>query len=291
MRELRIIWRSLTEAYDSIKASGWSNVIVVSILAVALALFGGVLQLNSSIKQISQNLDTQVEFSVYLLDTAVPSEVAKSISQIDKVEKVEIISKAVAWERFKKRFNFEDSSGNPLPNTLHVNIRRPEDLDTVVEDVKTLSGIEQISYAPEIFNGLEKIRSILFSFGLLITLILAVGTITIVSNTIQLVIKGKSLEIEILRLVGVDDWFIRGPFIFHGIFYGVASALVALIPLLFFQTFIWNSFQTSFKKVMPVTFNFDSGTDLGVIFLILSLTGVLVCGLSSYFTTEKYIKI
>lgn len=291
MRELRIIWRSLMEAYDSIKASGWSNVIVVSILAVALALFGGVLQLNSSIKQISQNLDTQVEFSVYLLDSVDPTEVAKSISKIEKVEKVEIISKNVAWERFKKRFNFEDSSGNPLPNTLHVNIRRPQDLDAVVEDVKTLSGIEQISYAPELFNGLERVRSILFSFGLLITLILAAGTITIVSNTIQLVIKGKSLEIEILRLVGVDDWFIRGPFIFHGIFYGVASALVAFIPLLFFQTFIWNSFQSSFKTIMPVTFNFDSGTDLGMILLILSLTGILVCGLSSYFTTEKYIKI
>ena len=291
MRELRIIWRSLTEAYDSIRSSGFSNIIVISILAVALALFGGVLQINSSIKQISQNLDTQVEFSVYLLDSAVPNEIAKSISQIDRVQKVEIITKSVAWERFKKRFNFEDSSGNPLPNTLHVNIRRPQDLDAVVEKVKTLSGIEQISYAPELFNGLERIRSILFSFGLLITLILAAGTITIVSNTIQLVIKSKSLEIEILRLVGVDDWFIRGPFIFHGIFYGVASALVAFIPLLLFQTFIWNSFQSSFKTIMPVTFNFDSGTDLGMIFLILSLTGILVCGLSSYFTTEKYIKI
>ncbi len=279
------------EAYDSIRASGFSNVIVISILAVALALFGGVLQLNSSIKQISQNLDTQVEFSVYLLDTAVPSEVAKSISEINRVEKVEIISKNVAWERFKKRFNFEDSAGNPLPNTLHVNIKRPQDLDSVVEKVKTLSGIEQISYAPELFNGLEKVRQILFTFGLMITLLLAAGTITIVSNTIQLVIKGKSLEIEILRLVGVDDWFIRGPFIFHGIFYGVVSAIVAFIPLLFFQTFIWSSFQSSFKSIMPVTFNFDSGTDLGMIFLILSLTGILVCGLSSYFTTEKYIKI
>ena len=291
MREIRIIWRSLMEAYDSIKASGFSNIIVISILAVALALFGGVLQLNSSIKQISQNLDTQVEFSVYLLDSASPNAVAKAISEIKEVDKVDIISKSVAWERFKKRFNFEDSSGNPLPDTLHVNIRRPQDLDRVVDQVKTLSGIEQISYAPELFNGLERVRSILFSFGLLITLILAAGTITIVSNTIQLVIKSKSLEIEILRLVGVDDWFIRGPFIFHGVFYGVASALFAFVPLLFFQTFVWNSFQSSFKTIMPVTFNFDSGSDLGMIFLILSLTGILVCGLSSYFTTEKYIKI
>jgi cell division transport system permease protein len=291
MRELRIIWRSLIEAYDSIKATSFSNIIVISILAVALALFGGVLQFNSSIKQISQNLDTQLEFSVYLLDSATPSEIAKSISEIKEVDKVEIITKQIAWQRFKERFNFDDQSGNPLPNTLHVNIRRPQDLDTVVNQVKKLSGIEQISYAPELFNDLDKIRSVLFSFGVLITLILAAGTITIVSNTIQLVIKSKSLEIEILRLVGVDDWFIRGPFIFHGIFYGIASAIVAFIPLLFFQNFIWNSFTSSIKTIMPVTFNFNSGTDLGMIFLVLSLTGILVCGVSSYVTTEKYIKI
>jgi cell division transport system permease protein len=291
MRELRVVWRTLQEAWSSIKSSGISNLIVISILAVALALFGGVLQLNSSIKQISQNLDTQLEFSIYLLDSANVEEIARQVSRLDKVEKVEIVTKDVAWQRFKEKFDFRDISGNPLPNTLHVNIRRPQDLDEVITEVKKLSGIEQISYAPELFNGLERIRSILFSFGILITLILALGTVTIVSNTIQLVIKSRSLEIEILRLVGVDDWFIRGPFIFHGIFYGVTSALLAIVPLLLFQNFVWNSFQTSFKTIMPVTFNFDSGSDLGMIFFILALTGILVCGTSSYFTTERYIKI
>ena len=291
MRELRIIWRTVQEAIGSIMSSGLSNIIVVSILAVALALFGGVLQLNSSIKQISQNLDTQLEFSVYLLDSEEPREIAKEISIIPRVEKVEIVSKDIAWERFKQRFDFADASGNPLPNTLHVNIRRPEDLEGVIEEVKTLSGIEQISYAPELFNGLERIRSILFSFGVLITLILAAGTITIVSNTIQLVIKSRSLEIEILRLVGVDDWFIRGPFIFHGIFYGVVASFLGIVPLIIFQSFVWNSFQSSFKTIMPVTFNFDSGSELGPIFMVMMLTGILVCGVSSYFTTEKYIRI
>ena len=291
MREVRIIWRTIQEAIGSIMSSGLSNIIVVSILAVALALFGGVLQLNSSIKQISQNLDTQLEFSVYLLDSAEPREIAKEISMIPRVEKVEIVTKDIAWERFRQRFNFADASGNPLPNTLHVNIRRPEDLNAVIETVKTLSGIEQISYAPELFNGLERIRSILFSFGVLITLILAAGTITIVSNTIQLVIKSRSLEIEILRLVGVDDWFIRGPFIFHGIFYGVVASFLGIVPLIIFQSFVWNSFQSSFKTIMPVTFNFDSGSELGPIFMVMMLTGILVCGVSSYFTTEKYIKI
>ncbi len=291
MRGLRVIWRSLKEAYWGIMRSGLSNVIVISILAVALAIFGGVLQLNSSIKQVSENLDSQLEFSVYLKDSANAEEIAKQISKSKDVDKVEIVTKAIAWEKFRERFNFSDSTGNPLPNTLHVNIKNPQSLDAVIEDVKKLSGIDQISYAPDFFNGLERVRSILFSFGIFITIILAGGTITIVSNTIQLVIRNRSLEIEILRLVGVDDWYIRGPFIFHGIFYGFAASLFGMLPLIFFQNFIWDSFQTAFKAIMPVTFNFDSGNDLGVIYLVLALTGVLVGGISSYLTTERYIKL
>lgn len=290
MRELRILLRSFYETVSSIKASGGANFIVIGILAATLALFGGALQFNSAIKQISQNLDTQLELSVYLLDSANPQQVATEISNIREVDKVEIINKEVAWQRFQSKFGFSDGSDNPLPNTLHVNIRRPQDLPKVRDAIKQLAGIDQISYAQELFNGLEKARQILFSFGIIVALILGFATIIIVSNTIQIVIKNRALEIEILRLVGVDDWFIRGPFIFHGIFYGLSSALLAVIPLLTLQKFFWDSFQTSIKTLMPATFDINCGADLPVIFLVLILTGVLVCGLSSYFTTEKFIK-
>ncbi len=292
MRTFRILLRTLLEAYGSIRYSGMANLIVIGIMTVALALLGGVLQLNSTIKQISQNLDSQIEFSVYLQDSADPEAIAKYISRNKQVERVEVVGKEAAWQRFKKRFDLvDDGGGNPLPNTLHVNMRSPKYVEDVITYVKTLSGIEQISYAPELFSGLEKIRSIMFSFGIFLTLILSFGTVTIVSNTIQLVIRARSLEIEVLRLVGVDDWYIRGPFILHGIFYGLVSAILAIIPLWIFQKFVWDSFQSSFKSLMPITFNFNSGSELNLIFVALTLIGVLVCGLSSYFTTEKYIKI
>ena len=291
MRSLRIIWRILKETYQSIKFSGMSNLMVISILTVTLALFGGVLQFNSSIKQIYQNLDNQLEFSVYLLDGAETKSLASKISQIKEVKKVDIIPKDLAWKNFRSKFGFSNETGNPLPDTLHVNVHRAQDLKPVVEQIKNYSGIEQISYAPELFQGLKRVRSILFSFGLFITLILAISTVTIISNTIQLIIKSRSLEIKILRLVGVDDWFIRGPFITHGVFYGLVSAVIAILPLLFFQRFIWNSFQSSFKTIMPLTFNFDSGNELGLIFTIMLLTGVTVCSASSYMVTSKYIKI
>ncbi len=280
------------EAYGSIRYSGMANLIVIGIMAVALALFGGVLQLNSTIKQISSNLDSQIEFSVYLKDSADAEATAKAISRNAQVEKVEVVTKDAAWQRFKKRFDLaDDGGGNPLPNTLHVNMRSPKYVSDVITYVKTLPGIDQISYAPELFSGLEKVRSIMFSFGLMLTVILTFGTVTIVSNTIQLVIRARSLEIEVLRLVGVDDWYIRGPFIMHGVFYGLVASILAIIPLWIFQKFVWDSFQSAFKSLMPLTFNFNSGSELGVIFVALTLIGMLVCGLSSYFTTEKYIKI
>lgn len=290
MRGLRIFIRILKETYASIMASGLSNFVVISILAVALALFGGVLQLNSAIKQISSNLNGQLEFSVYLKDIGDAKQIATDISKLEKVEKVELISKDIAWTRFRQKYDFSENSGNPLPNTIHVNITSPQDLDKVVANVKKMKGVDQISYATELFNGLERVRSILFSFGIFLTIILGVSTTTIVSNTIQLVIKSRGLEIEILRLMGVDDWYIRGPFIFHGIFFGLCSAIFAIVPLVAFQVFIWGSYQKSFQTIMPATFNFNSGNDLVLIFLAIALLGMLTCGTSSFLTTEKYIK-
>jgi cell division transport system permease protein len=291
MRSIRIIWRILKETYQSIKFSGMSNFMVISILTVTLALFGGVLQFNSSIKQIYQNLDNQLEFSIYLIEGAETKAIAQKISQIEAVKKVDIIPKDIAWRSFRDKFGFSEDSSNPLPDTLHVNVKRAQDLNPVIEQIKNYSGIEQISYAPQLFQGLRRVRSILFSFGLFITLILAISTITIISNTIQLIVKSRSLEIKILRLVGVDDWYIRGPFITHGIFYGLVSSLIAIIPLLIFQNFVWNSFQASFKTIMPLTFSFDSGNELGLIFVIMFLTGIIVCGTSSYMVTNRYIKV
>jgi cell division transport system permease protein len=291
MRSLRIFWRILVETYQSIRFTGMSNLMVISIMTVTLALFGGVMQFNSSIKQISQNLDSQVEFSVYIKDGADVNKIAKKISEDDAVRKVDIIPKEVAWENFRTKFNFSSATGNPLPDTLHINVFNAEDTTEVIENIRRLSGIEQISYAPEVFQGLKRIRSIIFSFGIFVTLILAVSTIMIISNTIQLIIKSRSLEIKILRLVGVDDWYIRGPFITHGIFYGVVGASIAIIPLIFLQNIIWNSFQSSIKTIMPLTFTFDSANELLTIFFIMLLTAVIVCGASSYFTTSKYIKI
>ena len=152
MRGLRIIWRTIKEAYLGVQRSGLSNVIVISILSVALAIFGGVLQINSVIKQVSQNLDSQLEFSIYLKDSAVPADLAKTISKFKGVDKVEIVGKDIAWQRFREKFSFSDKSGNPLPNTLHVNIKDPKSLNSVIDQVKKLSGIDQFSYAPDLFK-------------------------------------------------------------------------------------------------------------------------------------------
>lgn len=291
MNGLRILWRIIKETYYGIKRSGLSNAIVVSILAVSLSILGGVLQFNDVIKQISQNLDSQLEFSVYLKDSAIPEELAQKISKFKNVDKVEIVTKDLAWRRFTKKLNLDSSTGNPLPDTLHVNIKNPRSLESVIEEVKKLSGIEQISYAPKLFSGLNRMRSVMFSFGIFITLILAIGTVTIVSNTIQLVIKTKSLEIEILRLMGVDDWYIRGPFVFHGIIYGFTASLFAFVPLLLLQLLVWDTFENSVQEIMPMTFAFNSGSNLGLIYAIMAITGILVAGLSSYLTTEKYIRL
>ena len=76
-----------------------------------------------------------------------------------------------------------------------------------------------------------------------VVIVMAILTITIINNTIQLVIQSRKDEIEIMRLMGVSNWYIRFPLIMQGAFYGFCGALIALVPLEFVQNGLNNMHQ------------------------------------------------
>src|SRR5438270_498376 len=104
MRQLRILKRVAIEMALGIKRSGWSNWIVVSILAVALTIFGGVLQVTMAMKNVVSSWGSQLEISAYLKDDANATQVARLVSQIPEVQVVEIVPKQVAWAEMQANF-------------------------------------------------------------------------------------------------------------------------------------------------------------------------------------------
>ena len=180
-----------------------------------------------------------LEISVYLKPNADAHVVSKKIDKIEHVQKVKIIPKENSWKDLKREIDLPDIE-NPLPDTLHVKVDKPENINYVFSKIKHLSVVSDMSYAQELAKKIQFLNQVVNTTTILVVIIVAILTITIINNTIQLVIQSRKDEIEIMRLMGVSNWYIKIPLIMQGALYGFLGAAVALIPLNIVQNMLNN---------------------------------------------------
>lgn len=230
LKELRIIYRISLEAIYGIKRTGWINLAIVAIIFAILTIFGAFLRTTLSIPSFIDALGNALEISVYIKSDANTSQIAKEVRQIEHVDRVKIIPKEKSWADLRREFDMANIE-NPLPDTLHVKVDKPENITPVYNKIKGYSGVEDLNYAQDIAKKMQTVNNVAHSTTLLIMLVVAVLTITIIYNTIHLVIQSRKEEIEIMRLMGVSNWYIKIPLILQGAMYGIAGAFLSLFPL------------------------------------------------------------
>lgn len=289
MRSLRIFRRVLIETVIGLKASGWSNWLVVSILAVALTIFGGVLQMTMTLKNLVNAWGNQIQISAYLPDSADPKAVAHEISRFPEVKQVEIVTKDVAWREMQHTFKVA-SIDNPLPNTLHIKLSSPDQVESLAPKLRLMSSIENIRYPLKVAKKINDIRHFLEIAGLFVTAALSAATLTVIGNTIHLVIKARHKEIEILSLMGVGHFYIKFPFVFQGAAYGAMAALLATLVLVGLHFYIDPYVKDQLFSLAPFM---PQNLEYGILqtSALMCLLGVVVGAGGSLWTSGRYIKI
>ncbi len=230
LSSIRIMYRICMETIYGIKRTGLINIAIVAAMAAILSIFGALFRTSFSLTSFVDKLGDAFEISVYLKPTAEPDYISARLKEIDHVKKITIITKQQAWEEMNKDI---DVSGleNPLPDTLHVTIDDPSNISEVCESIKKVSGIENISYAQEIAKKLQTLTNVFNTVTIIVLFAVAMLTIIIINCTIQLVIQSRKEEIEIMRLMGVSNWYIKIPLILQGAIYGFLGAIISLLPL------------------------------------------------------------
>jgi len=289
LRSLRIFRRVLIETGLGLKASGWSNWLVVSILCVALTIFGGVLQMTMTMKNLVNAWGSQIEISAFLNDGADPKKVAQEISQFAEVKQVEIVTKEVAWQEMQHNFKL-GVLNNPLPNTLHIKLSNPEQVESLAPKLRLLPTIENIRYPLKVAKKINDIRHFVELAGFFVTAVLSAATLTVIGNTIHLVIKARLREIEILSLMGVGHFYIKCPFVFQGAAYGAAAALMSTLILLGMHIYIDPYVKDQLLSLAPFMPQELEYSILPTALLMTAL-GVVVGAGGSLWTSGRYIKI
>ncbi len=289
MRNIRIFLRVLTETTTGLKRGGWSNWLVISILAVALTIFGGVLQTTMAIKSVVSSWGSQLEISAYLKDGFDPQKVARNVSQLPDVQLVEIVPKEVAWQEMQNNYKVA-ALNNPLPNTLHIKLANVQAVEKTADKLKAFTSIEHIRFPLKVARNLNKVRQFLEIAGFVVTGALSAATLVVIGNTIHLVIQSRQREIEILSLTGVSPWYIKGPLILQGASYGMGAALIAGAILFCLHAYMDPYIHEQLLSFLPMN---SSVMDVGLLpTLIVVLTlGVAVGAGGSAWTSGRYIKI
>jgi cell division transport system permease protein len=217
------------------------SLLTVLVIAIAIALPAGLKVFVKNVDVLSDSWEGAADFTVYLnTDVAEKAarELAARIGERADVAEVEFISRDAALDEFRMRSGFGEAldalDENPLPHALVV---RPRGGATA--DIAPLS--QALEALPETYlvqldtEWVARLRGILLLLGRvvdLVTVLLGLAVVLVIGNTIRLEINNRSTEIEVMKLVGGTDGFIRRPFLYLGVVYGLAGAVFAAALLL-----------------------------------------------------------
>ena len=203
------------------------------------------------------------------------------LAAMPEVKSVEYISKDEALRRYREQRAAQGQqdltsylSNNPLPASLEVKLRRPEDYQTVAGFLEVDPSIAQVRNIKDTTDRLVSITTFLRTFGVLLLGVIGAIVLFIVINTIRLAVLGRAEEIEVMRLVGASDAFIRWPFVFEGALVGLFGAAISLGVLMGAAEPL-SHFMVGFFQILPINVGSISrdvtllvvgaGTGLGVV--------------------------
>jgi cell division transport system permease protein len=217
---------------------------------------------------------------------------AAEVRTLPEVASVEYVDPEEALRRFRAQLaaqNREDLTvyldKNPLRGSLEVRLRNPRVFGSVVDvlraNTQVVSGVKEIQ---KLVEEVLTVTGILRTGGLVLLALVGLTVLFIIVNTIRLAVVARSEEIEIMRLVGASDAFIRWPFIFEGAIVGLLGALVTL-GLLGLAGPPLGEFMFDFFRVLPLQFG-SLATELVV---LVAVTGIGLGVFGSWISVRSYL--
>ncbi|MDH4378408.1 MAG: permease-like cell division protein FtsX [Vampirovibrionales bacterium] len=280
--ELRITARIFHETWGGIARSGWMNLIIVVTMAAILSIFGVLTAFVVETQLLFDHIGTGFEISAYLKPGTDPVAAQATIMRMPHVEKSQLIPKEKAWEEMRTSLDIRGMD-NPLPDAIHVQADDPVSISALSAELQRLNGVDEVYVAKDLLSKVRDTSRLVSFIGIIVALFMGAMTLFVISNTIHLLIEGRSREIEILRMMGVGNWFIRLPLLLQGGLYGLAGAVIAYIPLNVAVFYL----QELFARMQFST----SGYSVKVVFIVLLLMGVLVGAGGALVSIRKYLRV
>ena len=283
--------------------NGWLSTATIIVMFLMLFVMGNLILISAfagtAIKMFESKIDVTVYFTSDAQDDQILA-VKNEIKAIPHVDEVSYMSKDAAFADFRERHKenafiasaLEEIGTNPLEASLNIKADDPAHYGAISDFLlkKNYPIVDKINYFEnkDVIERLSALVGTVRGVGAVIALVLAFVAILVTFNTIRLAIYTVREEIGIMRLVGATQWFIRGPFLVSGVFYGMSAAIV--VTLIFFPM-TW----MAAPKVMLMLPGFDLFhyflNNFFEFFIVMAGSSIVLGVLSSAIAMRKYLRV
>jgi cell division transport system permease protein len=233
----------LAEAWRSLFASVSTTIAAAMTVLIGMFLLGVIIALGTWVVSWSNHVKKNLVVHVFLCTeincgreatVAEINSLATRLKSDSRVKSVEFVSKADALKEMRRRNPelVEGLTSNPLPPKFRVVPVRAEDVEPIALSLKPLpAGVEKINYGRKTANSILRAAKVIWFVFVAAVLVLVLASALLIANTIRLSIFSRRREIEVMKLVGASNWFVRGPFMLEGLACGLFGALAAVVLL------------------------------------------------------------
>lgn len=302
----------LKEKLNRVISHGWTNFRrnsyvtfgTTGVMALVLLLFLGLIAVNFLSGVLITALENKVDVSVYFKqDTTTDAvrEVKDDLERLNTVETVQYVSQEEALALFKERHaqdaliqeSLAELETNPLQASLNikaVDTNQYASIVSFIETHKLRTAIDKINYYENeaVIGRVQSISQSAQQWGFIVTIVLAIIAVLVAFNTVRLTIYNQRSEIEIMRLVGGSNWYIRAPYMVEGALYGTFAGALALA--VFYVTAA--SVSPKIALVMPGVslIGYLAGNVVQIVLLVIA-AGVGLGILSSLIAIRRFLQV
>src|SRR3989337_2983112 len=297
---LRNIIFSFQEAFVSIRVNRGLSTITIGTIAISMTLFGIFFLIYINLQKVATGLRGKVGMEVYLkenISNAQLESIKKNIFSYSEIKKFSYMSKEDALSIFRNKLKdkktiLDGLDFNPLPSSFFIELKEDfrglESVESVARRLSVMVGGGEGEYGREWIDRFETLIMFLKLGMTAVGGVLAVGLLFIISNTIKLSVYSRLDEIEIMKLVGATNHFIKGPFIIEGMIQGFTGTIISIMLLFIGYEIIVSKLSPSvifvfgFSDILFIPSN-------GIIWLVVS--GIFLGFIGSLISLGRILKV
>ncbi|HEY5430515.1 MAG TPA: permease-like cell division protein FtsX [Solirubrobacteraceae bacterium] len=293
----------LREAVRAVRRSAAPSFAALATVLVTLLVLGVFIPIVQATNGAADSVRSRVEVDVYMKTNATAADearVRKEILAVAHVKTVQFVSKQTAYQQQAKidPAAYRLLGSNPLPDTFHVIPDNPANV-LAVRNSLTPPGsggaagtgtidpsIQSVSNKRNDTKKILEVTNLVTITAAALTVMLTIASILLIANTIRLSLYARRREVEVMKLVGATDWFIRWPFVIEGIVVGAAGALLAIAVLALAKVVLLDPLANTWTLIAsPRTISFTA------LVIILMGAGVLVSALGSGLSLRRFLRV